>query len=293
MMAYGIPKLFSSEVTRCYGPTWHPRSAAKRVLKSASSLAVTAAFILTSTAFAQPIQTVAQGADRGPAILVPTDVTGTQIMEADSGEGPSPEKRIKFEKFPAKFTCKKYLLQEETDTKCSALTDGTITLESGKILVSASDGRLLVRTKLADIAVPKDGIALIKFEQNKLSIFNLAGREFVVRFPEDGDATQKKSGHNECIGLDEGFGILSRTHIFTKESVASGILQYVGAKAASTVVIAIAMHDCQLAVIDPMRILQNDSILKYLTAEKWLGVLKKVEDTTERVGVWQKEENRR
>ncbi len=114
-----------------------------------------------------------------------------------------------------------------------------------------------------------------------------------MRFPEDGDATQKKSGHNECIGLDEGFGILSRSHIFTKESVASGILQYVGAKAASTVVIAIAMHDCQLAVIDPMRILQNDSILKYLTAEKWLGVLKKVEDTTERVGVWQKEENRR
>lgn len=252
-------------------------------------------FILVSVltcadTFVQTAPAIAQGVDHGPAILVPTDVTGTQIMEVDA---PHPEVRIKFEKFPEKFNCKKCLIQEDTDTKYGALSEGAITLESGKILVAPQDGRVLVRTKLADIAVPKDGIALIKCENKVLSIFNLAGRESVIKFPKEEESPHSKTKVNECIGLDEGFGIISNSHKFTKDSIASGVLQYVGTSAASVVVIEIAMHDCKLAVIDPMRILQNDSILKFLTAEKWLSVLRKVEDTTDRVGVWQKEELRR
>lgn len=248
--------------------------------------------VLTKTpiAFAQPAPIVAQGGDRGPAIFVPTDVTGTQIEVVEQTSIPASALRVRFERFPEKFNCKKFLLQEDVDTKCSELSEGSITLERGKILVAPRDGRLLVHTKVADISVPKDGIALIKCENDQLSFFNLGGREFVVHFPLEPGHPHHKTSYEECIGLDEGFGIVSHG---TKDSVGGGILQYAGRQAASSVVVAVAMHNCKLAVIDPMKILEEDSILKSLTAEKWLSVLRKVEDTAERVGVWQREQSRR
>ena len=78
-----------------------------------------AAFTITPTACAQPAPAVTQGGDRGPAILVPTDVTGTQIEVVDA---PSTV-RIRFEKFPEKFNCKKLLIQEEEGTKRSEISE--------------------------------------------------------------------------------------------------------------------------------------------------------------------------
>jgi hypothetical protein len=263
-----------------------PRKIAKLLLSSIVMTVIGVDFLSTPIAFAQP------GGDRGPAILVPTDVSGNQIIEQIEESTPSSTStlKVRFEKFPEKFNCKKYLIESDTDTKCSDLEKGSIKLETGKILVAPTDGRLLVHTKLADIAVPKDGVALIRIEAAHLSIFNLAGREFVVKFDEKESASPDKStNYNEGVGLDEGFGIIS--HGTTKDSVANGIMQYVGPLVSSSAVIAVAMRDCELAVIDPMRILQQDSILKSLTT-KWLPVLTKVEDTVVRVGVWQQDNKR-
>lgn len=262
-----------------------PRKIAKILLSSIAMFAIGVDPLSTASASAQP------GGDRGPAILVPTDVSGNQIIE-QIGESTSSTStlKVRFEKFPEKFNCKKYLIQSDADTKCSDLEKGLIKLETGKILVAPTDGRLLVHTKLADIAVPKDGVALIRIEAAHLSIFNLAGREFVVKFDEKESASpDKATNYNEGIGLDEGFGIIS--HGTTKDSIANGIMQYVGPLVSSSAVVAVAMRDCELAVIDPMRILQQDSILKSLTT-KWLPVLTKVEDTVVRVGVWQQDNKR-
>ncbi len=142
---------------------------------------------------------------------------------------------------------------------------------------------------MAIVSVPKDGIALIKCESDLLSIFNLAGRELVVHLVAHDSTPDPKSIYSECIGLEEGFGIISDD---IKDSIAGGLLHYVGPLTSPSVVIAIAMHACKPAVIDPMTILEKDSIMKLLTA-KWLSALRKIEDTTERVVIWAEEHNRR
>ena len=239
-------------------------------LKAATASALACSTIAMSPfALAQP----APGGNQGPAILVPTDVTGTQIELVESSPTSVSKSKMKigFEKFPQKFNCKKILIEEDTGTKRSELSSGTITLDAGKILVAPVDGQLLVRTKFANVAVPKDGIALIGFVSDRISIFNLGGRELVVHLPEEG-VPHHKSNYDQCIGLAEGFGIITNG---PKDSIASGVLQYVGHQASSSVVIAVGMRNCKLVVIDPMRILQQDSIMKLLMAEKWLSVLKK------------------
>ncbi len=234
-------------------------------------------------AYAQPAINP-QGGDHGPPVVVPTDVTGGQITQV--GDASAAQLRIRFEKFPDKFTCKKCLIQEDTGTTCGDIADGAITLETGAVLVAPADGTLLVHTKEALIAVPKGNIALIRCVGEHIAIFNLAGRELVIHLIEGGVTPDPSSIYSECIGLGEGFAVVSRDN---KESSASGILQYVGPLASPSVVIAAAMRDCKLAVIDPMTVLERDSIMKLITA-KWLSVLRKVEETTERVGIWEDEE---
>lgn len=209
--------------------------------------------------------------DRGPAILVPTDVVGGHGFNAPSEMVDLPSIRVG--RFHPKPDAKKFLIETTTDTTCK--TDGAeVTLDNGQLLVFPKGGHIVIHTPSTDVVVPHDTVALVEYSNECSRVLNLAGHYIVVRVLETDKAHTKDAlaiepglGYMDAAGSDnlpKGTGLLDKS--ITPEVV----LQLAKVK------------HFEMLEFDPMKLLQNHQIMKQLKQD-WLPAMKKVEHTSERL----------
>ncbi len=225
---------------------------------------------------AEPAMPVAPPADRGPAILVPTDVTGGHVFNNNVIESLLPV--VKTTKFHARPDAKTFLLETTSDTTCKS-DNADVSLDKGCIIVCPQGGHVVVRTSTVEVAVPHDTVALVECIDNCSRVFNLAGHDVVVHCLKMGDS-QDSSKAPDSIEIQEGLGYIDNNGQLSNLPKGCTLLDHSMIPNS-----AVRMEDrkhFKLAMLNPKDVLNYHQIAKQLKKD-WIPAIKKIEQAADQM----------